>query len=159
MHGVHAIIFSRAANNAQPHYVGGSGAATWPEETIYSKVSTVGPDPYGKCRTPRYTRLDFLEGFKTSTNTNQTIPETGPEGSGLLTLGSRDSKKKNTQALTLQETPKFSWVEIFRRPTHENTEVIFVDLATDENEAYFRGPSNIFVGRPTKIRKLFSSAS
>jgi hypothetical protein len=31
------------------------GAATWPEETIYSKVSTVVPDPYGRCRTPRYT--------------------------------------------------------------------------------------------------------
>jgi hypothetical protein len=28
----------------------------------------------------------------------------------------------------------------------------------DENVEYFRGPGNIFVGRPTKIRKLFSSA-
>jgi hypothetical protein len=32
-------------------------------------------------------------------------------------------------------------------------------LVTEENVAYFRGPVNIFVGRPTKIRKLFSSAS
>jgi hypothetical protein len=32
-------------------------------------------------------------------------------------------------------------------------------LVTDENVAYFRGLVNIFVGRPTKIRKLFSSAS
>jgi hypothetical protein len=47
----------------------------------------------------------------------------------------------------------------FRRPAHENTEVIFVGLVTDENVAYFRGPGNICVGRPTKIRKLFSSAS
>jgi hypothetical protein len=31
-------------------------------------------------------------------------------------------------------------------------------LVTDENVAYFHGPVNIFVGRPTKIRKLFSSA-
>jgi hypothetical protein len=30
---------------------------------------------------------------------------------------------------------------------------------TDENVAYFCGPGNIFVGRPTKIRNLFSSAS
>jgi hypothetical protein len=47
----------------------------------------------------------------------------------------------------------------FRRPTHENTEVIFVGLVTDENVEYFRGPGNMFIGRPTKIRKLFSSAS
>jgi hypothetical protein len=32
-------------------------------------------------------------------------------------------------------------------------------LVTDENVHYFRGPSHIFVGRPTKIQKLFSSAS
>jgi hypothetical protein len=32
-------------------------------------------------------------------------------------------------------------------------------LVTDENVAYFRGLVNIFVGRPMKIRKLFSSAS
>jgi hypothetical protein len=29
----------------------------------------------------------------------------------------------------------------------------------DENKEYFRGPVNIFVGRPTKIQKLFSSVS
>jgi hypothetical protein len=45
----------------------------------------------------------------------------------------------------------------FHRPAHENTEVIFVGLVTDENRAYFRGSTNIFVGRPTNIRKLFSS--
>jgi hypothetical protein len=28
---------------------------------------------------------------------------------------------------------------------------------TDENVEYFCGPGNIFVGRPTRIRKLFSS--
>jgi hypothetical protein len=47
----------------------------------------------------------------------------------------------------------------FRRPAHENSNVIFVGLVTDENVAYFRGPGNIFVGRPMKILKLFSSAS
>jgi hypothetical protein len=30
---------------------------------------------------------------------------------------------------------------------------------TDENVVYFRGPVNIFVGRPMRIRKVFSSAS
>jgi hypothetical protein len=30
--------------------VDGSGAATWLEKTIYSKVSTVGPDPTGKLK-------------------------------------------------------------------------------------------------------------
>jgi hypothetical protein len=47
----------------------------------------------------------------------------------------------------------------FRRLAHENTAVIFVGLVTDENVEYFRGPGNIFVGRATKIWKLFSSAS
>jgi hypothetical protein len=31
-------------------------------------------------------------------------------------------------------------------------------LVTDKNVDSFRGPGNIFVGRPTKIRKLFLSA-
>jgi hypothetical protein len=26
----------------------GSGVATWPEKTIYPKISTMGPDPHGK---------------------------------------------------------------------------------------------------------------
>jgi hypothetical protein len=35
----------------------------------------------------------------------------------------------------------FSWAgEYFRRQFHENTEVIFVGLVTDENVEYFRGP-------------------
>jgi hypothetical protein len=38
-------------------------------------------------------------------------------------------------------------------------DVIFVGLVIDENVAYFRGSGNIFVGRPTRIQKLFSSAS
>jgi hypothetical protein len=51
--------------------VGGSKAATWPEETIYSKVTTVGPNPW--MHSP-----DLRARFKTSTGTNQT-PGTGPE--------------------------------------------------------------------------------
>jgi hypothetical protein len=46
----------------------------------------------------------------------------------------------------------------FRRSAHENTEGIFVGLVTDENKGYFHGPRHMFVGRPTKIRKIFSPA-
>jgi hypothetical protein len=53
---------------------------------------------------------------------------------------------------------KFRGPGYFRRPAHENTEGIFVGLITDENKVYFRGPGHMFVGRPTKIRKVFSSA-
>jgi hypothetical protein len=54
---------------------------------------------------------------------------------------------------------KFRGPEYFRRSTHENKEGIFVGLVTDENTKYFRGPVAIFVGRPTKILNIFSSAS
>jgi hypothetical protein len=54
---------------------------------------------------------------------------------------------------------KFRGPVYFRRPAHENKEVIFVGLVADEYNTYFRRPINIFVGRPTKIRKLFSSAT
>jgi hypothetical protein len=39
-------------NSNRPLHVGGFGAATWPEETIYSKVATVGPDPHEKVPDP-----------------------------------------------------------------------------------------------------------
>jgi hypothetical protein len=47
----------------------------------------------------------------------------------------------------------------FRRPTHENNIVFSWASVTDEYVVYFCGPVNIFVGRPTGIRKIFSSAS
>jgi hypothetical protein len=47
----------------------------------------------------------------------------------------------------------------FHRSAHENTMLFSSALVTDENVAYFRGPVNIFMGRPTRIQKLFSSAS
>jgi hypothetical protein len=75
-------------NSTRPLHVGGSGAATWPEETIYSKVATVGPDPHGKVSDPWMHKPDPWDGSRT------------PQGrSGLLTVGSRDSKAKSTQAL------------------------------------------------------------
>jgi hypothetical protein len=39
-------------NSTRPHHVDDSGPATWPEKTISSKVSTVGPDPHGKIPDP-----------------------------------------------------------------------------------------------------------
>jgi hypothetical protein len=57
--------------------VGGSGAATWPEETIYSKVAIVGPDPHRKVLDPWMHNPDLRARFKTSTGTNQTTG-TGP---------------------------------------------------------------------------------
>jgi hypothetical protein len=47
----------------------------------------------------------------------------------------------------------------FRRPAHENRRLFSSAFGTDENAAYFRGSGCIFVSLPTKIRKLFSSAS
>jgi hypothetical protein len=47
----------------------------------------------------------------------------------------------------------------FRRSAHENTTLFSSALVTHENMAYFCGPGYIFVGLPTKIRKLFSSVS
>jgi hypothetical protein len=35
-------------NSTRPHHVDSSRAATWPDKTIYSRISTVGPDPHGK---------------------------------------------------------------------------------------------------------------
>jgi hypothetical protein len=82
-------------NNTRPHHVGGSGAATWPEETIYSKVATVVPDlldaqpgPPGEVQDLHRYKPDPWNGSRTPQG-----------GSGPLTVGSWDSKAKNTQAL------------------------------------------------------------
>jgi hypothetical protein len=79
-------------NSTRPHHVGGSGAATRPEETIYSKVATVGPDPHEKVSDPWMHILDLRARFKTSTGTNQT-PEMGPKplrgGGGVRATQSR----------------------------------------------------------------------
>jgi hypothetical protein len=41
-----------ASNSTRPHHMDGSGAATWPEKMIYSKVSTVSSDPHGNVPNP-----------------------------------------------------------------------------------------------------------
>jgi hypothetical protein len=90
------------ANSTRPHHVDGSGAATWPEKTICSKASTVGPDLHGKVSDPCIYRPDLRVRSRTSASTNWT-PRLGPGplcvGSGPLTTGSRDYGTKNTQAL------------------------------------------------------------
>jgi hypothetical protein len=89
-------------DSVRPHHVDGSGAATWPEKTIYSKVSTVGPDPHGKVQDPCKYRLGLRVRYMTSTGANRT-PGTGP---GPPLCGVRatyrrvlDSGTKNTWAL------------------------------------------------------------
>jgi hypothetical protein len=44
-HGVRAASSSRVENSARPHHVDGSRTAMWPEKTIWSKASAMGPDP------------------------------------------------------------------------------------------------------------------
>jgi hypothetical protein len=91
-----------AINSTQPHHVDGSGAATWPEKMIYSKVSTVSPDPHGKVSDPYIHRPGLRVMSRTPTGANRT-PRMGSGplcvGSELLTIGSRDSETENTEAL------------------------------------------------------------
>jgi hypothetical protein len=68
-------------NSSCPLHVGGFRAAMWPEETIYSKVATVGPDPHGKVLDPWMHSPVLRARFKTSTGANQT-PRTGLDPSG-----------------------------------------------------------------------------
>jgi hypothetical protein len=91
-----------ASDSTRPLHVDGSGATTWPEKMIYSKVSTVSPDPYGKVPDPCIYRPGLRVRSRTPTGANRT-PRMGSGplyvGSEPLTAGSRDSRKKNTQAL------------------------------------------------------------
>jgi hypothetical protein len=86
----------------RPRHVDGSGAVTWPEKVIYSKVSTVSQDSHGKVPDPSIYRPGLRVRSGTSTGANRT-PRMGSEplyvGSGPLTTGSRDSGTENTQAL------------------------------------------------------------
>jgi hypothetical protein len=49
-------------NSARLHHMGGSGAATCPKKVIYSKASTVNPDPHGERQTLGYTVRTFKVG-------------------------------------------------------------------------------------------------
>jgi hypothetical protein len=95
-------ISSRVANSVRPHHADDSGAATWPEKTISSKISVVGLDPHAKVPDPCIYGPDLRERSRTSTGTNRT-PWMGPRPlcveSGPLTTGSRDSGTKNTRTL------------------------------------------------------------
>jgi hypothetical protein len=89
-------------NSTRPHRVDGSWVATWPEKTICSKASAVGPDPHGKVPDPYMYGPDLGAGSRTSADTGRT-PRTGPGplyvGSGPLSVGYRDSGIKSTWTL------------------------------------------------------------
>jgi hypothetical protein len=95
----HAAISSRVANSARPHHAYGSGAATWPEKPISSKISAVGPDPHGKVSKP-YTYGPDLWVRSKNLHGRARTPGTGLgppcAGSGPLTARSRDTGTKNT---------------------------------------------------------------
>jgi hypothetical protein len=101
-HGANAAISSRVVNNTRPHHVDGSGAATWPEKIIHSKVSMVGPDPPWESagslhiRTGPPDRVQDLCGYRPDPRDGSRISLCGVRA----TLNrSRDSGTKNTQAL------------------------------------------------------------
>jgi hypothetical protein len=52
--------------------VDGSWVATWPEKTIYSRISTVGSDPHGKVSDPCIYGPDLRAGSRTSAGTDRT---------------------------------------------------------------------------------------
>jgi hypothetical protein len=87
-----------ASDSTRPLHVDGSGAATWPEKMIYSKVSTVSPDPHGKVSDPCIYRPGLRVRSRTPTGANRT-PRMGSGplyvGSGPLTVGSQDSGTEN----------------------------------------------------------------
>jgi hypothetical protein len=60
-------------NATRFYHVDGSGAATWPEKTIYSKVSTVGLDPHEKVPDPCMYGQDLWVRSRTSTDANRTL--------------------------------------------------------------------------------------
>jgi hypothetical protein len=55
-----------------------SGTATWPEKMIYSKVSTVSPDPHGRVPDLCICRPDLQERSGTSAGASRT-PRMGSE--------------------------------------------------------------------------------
>jgi hypothetical protein len=63
-----------ASDSTRPLHVDGSGAATWPEKMIYSKVSTVSPDPHGKVLDPCIYRPGLRVRSRTPTGANRTPP-------------------------------------------------------------------------------------
>jgi hypothetical protein len=80
-----------ASDSNRPLHVGGSGAATWPEKMIYSKVSTVSLDPHGNVPDPCIYRPALRVRSMTPMGANRT-PRMGfgplYVGSGPLTGGS-----------------------------------------------------------------------
>jgi hypothetical protein len=76
----------------------GSGAATWPEKVIHSKVSTMGPDPHGTVPDPCIYGPDLRAESRTSTEGDAVPPgrvsdlSVGVQASLSGVPGSRDKE-------------------------------------------------------------------
>jgi hypothetical protein len=84
--------------------MGGSGATTCPEKVIYSKASTVSPDPHGRVSDPCIYGPRLQVWPRASTCANQT-PRMGSRppppgmGSRAPTVGSQGSRIEHARAL------------------------------------------------------------
>jgi hypothetical protein len=80
-------------NSARPHHVVDSRVATWPEKTICSRVSTVGPDPHGEVPDPCTYRPDLRVRSRISTGVPghlERAPNPPCAGSGPSTARPQD---------------------------------------------------------------------
>jgi hypothetical protein len=59
-------------SSARIHHMGGSRAATCPEKVMYSKASTVSPDPHGRAPDPWINSSDLQGWSRTSTCARRT---------------------------------------------------------------------------------------
>jgi hypothetical protein len=75
--------------------MGGFGAATCPEKVIYSKASTVSPDPHGKVLDP----CIYGPGLQVWSRTSMCANRTPRMGSEPPTVGSQGSRTERTRAL------------------------------------------------------------
>jgi hypothetical protein len=82
-------------NSAGTHHTGGSRATTCPEKVIYSKSSTVSPEPHGRVPDPSIYSPDLQGWYRTSTCASRTPGM----GSGPPTMGSQGPRTEHTQAL------------------------------------------------------------
>jgi hypothetical protein len=91
-HGAHTASSSRVENSTRPHQVDGFRAATWPEKTIYSRISTVGPDPHRKVSNPHTYGPDLRVRSRTSTGMPgplERVPDPPVQGPGHSQQGPR----------------------------------------------------------------------
>jgi hypothetical protein len=84
------LSLSHVVNSTRPHHVDGSGAATWPEKMINSRISTVGPDPHRKVLDPRTYEPDLRVRSRTSMGVPgplERVPDPPVQGPGYSQQG------------------------------------------------------------------------